>query len=66
MKTPLMKFNRKVETFKPLKVYSVNGKFILAVYKGNLSKYDLLIKYRQKDNSTNSGWSRIRTPKHIH
>ena len=66
MKSPLMEYNRKGITVKPLKVYSVNGKFILAVYKGNLSDYDLLIKYRQKDGSTSSGWSRIRTPKHIH
>ena len=66
MKLSSMEFNRKGVRIKPLKVYAVNGKFILAVYKGSLSNYDLLIKYKQKDNSTKNGWSRLRTPKHIH
>jgi len=47
----------------PLFVCKVNDKFILAVYQGSLSKYDILIKYRQK---YKDNWSRIRTPKHIH
>lgn len=47
----------------PLAVFPVNGTYILAVYKGTLSTYDLLIKYRQKEDGK---WSRIRTPKHIH
>ncbi len=47
----------------PLFVSKVNDKFILAVYQGSLSKYDILIKYRQKEKDK---WSRIRTPKHIH
>jgi len=38
----------------------------LAVYKGTLSEFDLLLKYRQKDETRSSGWSNIRTPKHIH
>jgi len=66
MTLPSMNFKRKGEIFKPLKVYTVNDTFILAVYKGNLSDYDLLIKYRQKDNKSKSGWTRLRTPKHIH
>ncbi len=66
MSLPSMKFKRNGKTIKPLKVIPVNGNFILAVYKGNLSEFDLLIKYRQKDNTTKSGWSRLRTPKHIH
>lgn len=66
MSMPSMNCKSKGKTLMPLKVYPVNGEFILAVYKGSLSKYDLLIKYRQKDGTTKSGWSRIRTPKHIH
>lgn len=51
---------------KPLAVFPVNGKYILAVYQGTLSQFDLLLKYRQKDKSKRSGWTKIRTPKHIH
>ena len=50
----------------PLAVFPVNGKYVLAVYKGSLSEFDLLLKYRQKDESKEFGWSNIRTPKHIH
>ena len=50
----------------PLAVFPVNGRYVLAVYKGTLSEFDLLIKYRQKDESRTLGWSNIRTPKHIH
>ena len=50
----------------PLISIEINDTYILGVYQGNLSKFDLLLRYRQKDNSTSSGWSRIRTPKHIH
>lgn len=66
MNLPNMNFTRKGVLNKPLKIFPVNNKFILAVYKGKLSEFDLLLRYRQKDNSTQSGWSRIRTPKHIH
>lgn len=52
--------NRKED---PLSVFPVSGIYILAVYKGKLSKFDLLVKYRQFENGK---WSRIRTPKHIH
>lgn len=62
-KLPLMVFNKKGITITPLFVEQVNGKFIIAVYQGSLSKYDILIKYRQKENEK---WSKIRTPKHIH
>ncbi|MBP7506428.1 MAG: hypothetical protein KA807_01290 [Prolixibacteraceae bacterium] len=48
---------------KPLAIFPINGTYILAVYKGSLSKFDLLIKYRQLEDGK---WSRIRTPKHIH
>ncbi|WP_417861416.1 hypothetical protein [Winogradskyella sediminis] len=50
----------------PLKVFKVNSTYILGVYKGSLSEFDLLLKYRQKDDASRTGWSRIRTPKHIH
>lgn len=50
----------------PLAVFPVNGKYVLAVYKGKISEFDLLLKYRQRDDSKKSGWSNIRTPKHIH
>lgn len=56
-----MSFNKK--SVRPMEVFPVNGSFIIGVYKGSLSKYDILIKYRQKHKDS---WSRIRTPKHIH
>ena len=63
MSMPNMNFRRNRQEYHPLKIFAVNGKYILAVYQGNISKYDLLVKYRQKENDK---WSRIRTPKHIH
>jgi hypothetical protein len=59
---PSMNFKR--NTIHPMVIVPINGKFILAVYKGRLSQYDLLLKYRQKNK--NGKWSRLRTPKHIH
>lgn len=47
----------------PMAVVHINGTYILGIYKGTISKYDILLKYRQKENDR---WSRIRTPKHIH
>ena len=47
----------------PLAVFEVNGNYIIGVYQGSLSDFDILIRYRQKIDGT---WSRIRTPKHIH
>ncbi len=41
----------------------INGTYILGIYKGSLSEFDILLKYRQKEDGK---WSRIRTPKHIH
>lgn len=46
-----------------LATFPINGSFILGVYQGTLSEFDLLLKYRQK---IAGKWSRIRTPKHIH
>lgn len=47
----------------PLAIVPVNGTYILGIYKGTLSDYDILLRYRQKEGDR---WSRIRTPKHIH
>ena len=47
----------------PLCVIPINGTYILGIYKGTLSDFDILLKYRQKEYGK---WSRIRTPKHIH
>ena len=63
MSLPKMIYKRNGQAFHPLKTFRVNGQYILAVYQGSLSEYDLLIKYRQRENNK---WSRIRTPKHIH
>lgn len=56
----------KFKGIEPLAIIEVDDTYILAVYQGFLSEYDLLIKYRQRDKSTKSDWSRKRTPKHIH
>ncbi len=50
----------------PLTIIEINDTYILGIYQGTLSEYDLLLRYRQKDNTSKMGWSRIRTPKHIH
>ncbi len=63
MTQPTMSFKKNGQTIIPLKTYPVNGKYILGVYQGSLSKFDMLLKYRQKNEKK---WSRIRTPKHIH
>jgi len=62
MKSPSMHCKDKVLLLE----FPINGKYFLAIYEGKISKHDLLLRYRQKDNSTKSGWSRLRTPKHIH
>jgi len=59
-----MDFKKDGETIRPIKVFCVNGIMILAIYKGALSKFDILLKYRQK--KKDGRWSRVRTPKHIH
>jgi hypothetical protein len=63
MRLPNMVFKKNGQEHIPLKIFEINGSYLLAVYQGSLSKYDLLIKYRQKEGDN---WSRIRTPKHIH
>ena len=49
---------------KPLSVYKINDSYIVAVYQGKLSKYDIILRYRQRNKK--GKWSRIRTPKHVH
>jgi hypothetical protein len=58
-----MTFHREGEKKTPMTVFEVNGNYIVGVYQGSFSDFDILIKYRQKIDDT---WSRIRTPKHIH
>jgi len=58
-----MEYKRDGKIYRPLFVSLINGSYIIAAYQGSLSKFDILIKYRQKKDDK---WSRIRTPKHIH
>lgn len=53
----------KTKGIEPLYAMKVNGKYVIAIYQGKISQFDILIKYRQFENEK---WSRIRTPKHIH
>lgn len=48
----------------PISSFKVDEDFIIGIYKGPLSDFDILVKYKQK--LSNGEWSRIRTPKHIH
>lgn len=54
----------KGEKIIPINAFHVNESFKVAIYRGSISDYDILIKYKQK--LSNGKWSRIRTPKHIH
>lgn len=56
----------KVKGIDPLITIEINDTYLLGVYQGTLSEYDLLLRYRQRDRLSKSDWSRIRTPKHIH
>jgi len=60
----LMTFRKKNKAIEPLEVFTPEDKTIVGVYQGSFSKYDILIKYRQKNKDGN--WTHIRTPKHIH
>lgn len=46
-----------------LSQFPVNDHFIIGIYQGTLSEFDMIIRYRQLINDT---WTRLRTPKHIH
>jgi len=59
-----MDFKKGGVLHKPIKTIRLNDNIILGFYEGSLSKFDILIKYRQK--LKNGKWSPIRTPKHIH
>jgi hypothetical protein len=64
---PSMIFHLKGIEKVPLSIFKINGKYIIAAYQGNISDFDILIKYRQKESIDGTEkWSRIRTPKHIH
>jgi len=58
-----MTFHRKGLPIFPLEIFEINENYILGIYKGSFSDFDILIKYRQK---VEQSWSRMRTPKHIH
>ncbi len=47
----------------PISVIPINGSYLLGVYPGSISKYDILLRYRQKIGDV---WGNLRTPKHIH
>jgi hypothetical protein len=59
---PSMVFTKKNENFNPIAVFSINGNVVLGVYKGSLGRFDLLLRYKQKNNHR---WQ-WRTPKRIH
>lgn len=61
---PKMSFNKKGKSIIPLRVFLPDGQMIIGVYQGSFSKFDILIKYKQKLKS--GEWSKLRTPKHIH
>lgn len=43
--------------------FPVNDHFIIGIYQGTLSEFDMIIRYRRLINDT---WTHPRTPKHIH
>ncbi len=61
----MMTYSKKGIMYEPLYVSSINDSYLIAIYQGALSKFDILIKYRQRNKLTQK-WSNIRTPKHIH
>ncbi|MBP7791530.1 MAG: hypothetical protein KA120_00505 [Candidatus Goldbacteria bacterium] len=56
--------------YKLIKSFDINDSFMLGIYEGKLSAFDILIMYRQKikvgERKDKWKWSRIRTPKHVH
>ncbi len=55
----------KFKSERPLNAFKINDLYVIGVYEGKLSEYDIIIRYRQKNKNTGE-WSKIRTPKHIH
>ena len=43
--------------------FHVDSNFVVGVYQGTLSDFDIIVKYRQ---FINGRWTNLRTPKHIH
>ena len=43
--------------------FPVNDHFQIGVYQGTISKFDIIVRYKQL---INDKWTRMRTPKHIH
>lgn len=60
---PKMSYKKDGIEFCPLFCTQVNNTYSIGVYKGSISEFDILIKYRQMESGK---WSRLRTPKHIH
>ncbi|EKD93537.1 MAG: hypothetical protein ACD_28C00128G0003 [uncultured bacterium] len=58
-----MKFNKDGAEVAPIAVFEIDDSYVLGIYQGSISEFDILIKYRQR---IGPAWSRIRTPKHIH
>ena len=46
-----------------IKQFPVNDHFQIGIFQGNISEFDILIKYKQL---INGKWTQPRTPKHIH
>lgn len=48
-----------------LQLFKLGDEYVVAVFQGKISDYDMVVKFRQYDKNTNT-WSRFRQPKHIH
>ena len=62
---PLRNKKNGVVTHELLKLYRIHDKYIVGVFSGSLSDYDMLIKYWRYDDG-NRRWPQPRQPKHIH
>ncbi|MCS7245971.1 MAG: hypothetical protein RMJ38_07600 [candidate division WOR-3 bacterium] len=49
----------KIRSISLINVFKIDDDYIVGIYEGRISNYDILIKYRQKERGR---WSRIRTP----
>ncbi|RMH03207.1 MAG: hypothetical protein D6699_05140, partial [Aquificota bacterium] len=45
----------KLKSYKLIHAFKINDEYIIGIYKGKLSQYDIIIKYRQR---TSEGWSK--------
>ena len=59
----MMSYNEGGVLHTPLFVIEIDDNFILAAHQGDISEFDLVVLYRQKNEDK---WSSLRTPKHIH